>query len=248
MRKTWISSAHQGFVTEGMHSNTLSAFELAAKKGADMIETDARASRDGVLIVNHDPVVRGFDEQGRAVEYVICETEASVLTSVILAPADPHGIQRVPTLEQALHLCYYTGMQINIDLKEGKKHALDVARLVRAYGMRGRTVYATNGAGAQTISDILTIDPDARFIDTPKNYTYDKLKEIGDYPKRCFAYTGDFSNDNIARIRDSGCLLACISLNADNAECAFLHHPDMAEYPHTSDFEAIDCKLTNIRP
>lgn len=248
MRKTWISSAHQGFVMEKMHSNTLSAFELAAKKGADMIETDARASRDGVLIVNHDPVVRGFDEQGRTVEYVISETDASVLTSVILAPADPRGVQRVPTLAQALHLCYYTGMQINIDLKEGNKHAPDVARLVRAYGMRGRTVYATNGAGAATIADILTIDPDARFIDTPKNYTRDKLWEIKDYPKRCFAYTGDFSRDNIARIRDSGCLLACISLNEDNSACAFAHHPDMAEYPHTSDFEAIDCKLTNIRP
>lgn len=248
MRKTWISSAHQGFVTEGMHSNTLSAFELAAQKGADMIETDARATRDGVLIVNHDPVVRGFDEKGRPVEYVISETDADIITSVILAPGDPHGIQRVPTLEQALHLCYYTGMQINIDLKEGSLHARDVAYLVRICGMRGRTVYATNGAGAKTISDILLIDPDARFIDTPQNYTREKLYMIPDYPKRCFAYTGNFSRDNIARIRDSGCLLACIGLNEGNAEAAFAHHPDMAEYPHTSDFEAIDGKLTQIRP
>ena len=248
MRKTWISSAHQGFVTAGMHSNTLSAFELAAKKGADMIETDARATRDGVLIVNHDPIVRGFDEKGNPVEYVISETDADIITSVILAPDDPAGVQKVPTLEQALHLCYYTGMQINIDLKEGSKHAKDIARLVRAWGMRGRTVYATNGAGAKTMEDILMLDPDARFIDTPKNYTRDLLWEIKDYPKRCFAYTGDFSRDNISRIRDSGCLLACISLNEENAEAAFAHHPDMAEYPHTSDFESIDSKLTQIRP
>lgn len=248
MRKTWISSAHQGFVTDNMHSNTLSAFELAAKKGADMIETDARVTRDGVLIVNHDPVVRGFDEKGNKAEYVISETDADIITSVILAPDDPHGIQTVPTLEQALRLCYYTGMQINIDLKEGDKHAKDVAYLVRALGMRGRTVYATNGAGVKTMEDILMLDPDARFIDTPNNYTRDKLWAIRDYPKRCFVYTGDFSRDNISRIRDSGCMLACISLNADNAVRAFAHHPDMAEYPHTSDFEAIDGKLTQIRP
>ena len=50
LRKTWISSAHQGFVQEGIHPNTLPAYALAAKKGADMIETDARMTRDGVLV------------------------------------------------------------------------------------------------------------------------------------------------------------------------------------------------------
>lgn len=39
LRKTWISSAHQGFVEENIHSNTLAAYMLAARKGADMIET-----------------------------------------------------------------------------------------------------------------------------------------------------------------------------------------------------------------
>lgn len=31
-KKTWITSAHQGFVDENLHSNTLAAYELAAKK------------------------------------------------------------------------------------------------------------------------------------------------------------------------------------------------------------------------
>ena len=35
-------------------------------------------------------------------------------------------------------------------------------------------------------------------------------------------------------------MLAAISLNTENAPAAFRHHPDMAEYPHTSDFEQID--------
>lgn len=240
MKKTWISSAHQGFVTENMHSNTLSAFLLAAKKGADMIETDARTTSDGVIIANHDPVVRGFDAEGNKVEYVISDTPSSVITSVILAPDDPAGVQYVPTLKQILHLCYYTGMQVNIDLKEGSAHAVEIARLVVSYGMRGRTVYATNGAGADCINTILKIDPDARFIDTPVNYTAEKLASVPAYQSKCFAYTGDFSDENIARIRASGCMLAAISLNAENAPSAFVHHPDMAEYPHTNDFAAID--------
>ena len=45
--KTWITSAHQGFADENLHSNTLAAYKLAAKKGADMIEIDARRTKDG---------------------------------------------------------------------------------------------------------------------------------------------------------------------------------------------------------
>ena len=70
-KKTWITSAHQGFVEENLHSNTLAAYELAAKKGADMIETDARMTKDGVLIVNHDEDVKGYDEFGSEVKFVI---------------------------------------------------------------------------------------------------------------------------------------------------------------------------------
>jgi len=240
MRKTWISSAHQGFVQERMAPNTLSAFLLAARKGADMIETDARMSRDGVLMVNHDPDIKGYDAKGNRVQYVISETNADVLKKVILAPEDPAGVQYVPTLEQVLHLAYVTGMKINIDMKEGIAHAEEIAGLVTASGMRGRTVYATNGAGAEAIRLVRRYDPAAYFIDTVGHYTAEALASVSEYPQYCFAYTGDFSEENIARVRKSGCMLAAISLNAGNAPAAFVHHPDMAEYPHTSDFSAID--------
>lgn len=240
MKKTWISSAHQGYVTAHMEPNTLSAYRLAARRGADMIETDARMSRDGVLIVNHDPDVRGFDQNGNPVHYIISETDAATLTATVLAPHDPCGIQYVPTLEQVLRLCYFTGMMLNIDMKEGLTHAGEIARLTVAHGMRGRTVYATNGAGADAIRTVLHYDPNAYFIDTVDNYTAAALSGIPDYPRHCFAYTEDFSDGNIARVRESGCMLATISLTAANAIAAFRHHPDMAEYPHTSDFVAID--------
>ena len=80
-KKTWITSAHQGFVDENLHSNTLAAYELAAKKGADMIETDARMTKDGVLIVNHDEAVKGYDESGNEVKLVILETDYQIKTS-----------------------------------------------------------------------------------------------------------------------------------------------------------------------
>ena len=52
-----------------------------------------------------------------------------------------------PTLREVLHLAYFTGMCVNIDLKEGLLHAADVAHLVVECGMRGRVFYATNGSG-----------------------------------------------------------------------------------------------------
>ncbi len=237
--KTWISSAHQGFVTEGIHSNTLAAYKLAAQKGADMIETDERTTKDGVIIANHDPIVKGFDESGNPVEYVIAETNYADIAKLRLVRGGALE-SRVPTLREILHLTYFTGMCINIDLKEGLAHAAEVAHMVVECGMRGRTVYATNGSGADAINLILGIDPAARFIDTKANFTKEKLSGVKDYPAKCFIYTGDFSDKNIAEIRESGCMLATISLNAQNAPAAFRHHPDMAEYPHTSDFEAID--------
>lgn len=237
--KSWISSAHRGFVCNGIHSNTLAAYRLAAKKGADMIEVDARMTKDGVLIVNHDATVKGFDESGTAVEYTVSETEYAVIARLSLLRENAE-LNRVPTLDEALSLAYFSGMCINIDLKEGLLHAEEIANAVIAHGLRGRTVYATNGAGAAAIRAILKIDPDARFIDRKVNFTKEKLAEIEGYPAKCFVYTSDFSDENIAEIRQSGCMLATISLNAENAPAAFRHFPDMAEYPHTSDFEAID--------
>lgn len=243
LNKTWISSAHQGFVDLNLHSNTLAAFRLAAIKGADMIETDARMTKDRILICNHDDTVKGFDKNGNAVEYCIANTDYSVIRDVQLLKERVTD-NFVPTLEEALHLAYFFGVCVNIDLKEGIKNAELIAQTVVKSGMRGRVVYATNGAGVEAINLILGIDPQAKFIDTKANYTKENLKSIRDYSGKCFVYTDDFSDENINEIRQSGCMLAAISINDKNAESAFRHHPDMAEYPHTSDFEAIDKKIS----
>ncbi len=248
MKKYWISSAHQGFCEAGMHPNTLSAIKLAIDKGANMIETDVRTTADGVFIANHDENVVGFDENGNAVSYIISETHSSVIGKVILAPNDPHGIQYVPTLEEILKLIAHSGIRLNLDLKEGILHAADIAEMVCKYGLQGKVVYATNGSGAESINLILGLDPNAQFIDRPENFTKENLKDIPDYHLKCYAYTSDFSDENIRKIRESGCMLATISLDRNNILDAFRHHPEMAEYPHTSDFAALDrTVLENIR-
>lgn len=85
---------------------------------------------------------------------MISETDYSDIKNIRLLKERVEE-NRIPTLEETLHLAYFSGMCINIDLKEGIKTDANVARLIAKTDMRGRTVYATNGAGAEAINLIL---------------------------------------------------------------------------------------------
>lgn len=239
-KRAWLTSAHRGFVDSTLTENTLGAFYNAYLNGADMIEIDARLSSDGVLICNHDATVTGFNANGEAVTYTIAETLASDICSLVLCKNNKWGEQKVPTVEQVLNLAYNTGLIINIDMKNGYDSAEAIAKLVLKCGMRGRVIYAPNGSGIQTINKVLEYDSQARFIDSNINFTSEKLADLEDYRSKCYAYTSDISDETIASIRESGCMLALISLNASNFESAIKYNPDMCEYLHTSNFKEIE--------
>lgn len=238
-KKNWITSAHRGFVEGELKENSLAAYYNAYLNGAEMIETDARLSKDGVLIVNHDDTVKGFNEAGEPVSYVVADTPADVICSVILSKDEKWGTQRVPTLEAVLHLAYNTGLHVNIDLKNGYEIAEAVAKTVLKCGLIGRVVYALNGSGMNGINAILKIDPDARFIDRGAHFAQ-TVKDFPERGKRCFCYTWDSCKEDIEAIRNYGCLLALISLDENNFKPSIEQHPDMCEYLHTSDFKAIE--------
>ncbi len=246
-KKSWLSSAHRGFVEGALKENSLAAYYNAYLNGADMIETDARLTSDGVLIVNHDDTVKGFNDKGEPVTYVVAETPSEILCSVILSNDEKWGVQRIPTLEQVLNLAYHTGLLVNIDLKNGLKIAEAVANMVLKCGLQGKVVYALNGSGMAGINTILAIDPDARFIDRGIDFAK-TVKDFSERGKRCFCYTSDTSEENISAIRNHGCLLALISLDANNFKASIKHNPDMCEFLHTSDFSAIEKQyLDSIR-
>ena len=243
-KKNWISSAHRGFVEGTLKENCLAAYYNAYLNGADMIETDARLTSDGVLIVNHDDTVKGFNEQGEPVTYIVAENTAETICSVILSSDEKWGVQRVPTLEQVLNLAYNTGLHVNIDLKNGFQIAEYVAKTVLKCGLIGKVVYALNGSGMDGINAILKIDPDARFIDRGSHFAK-TVKDFAERGKRCFCYTWDSCKEDIEVIRECGCLLALISLNENNFKSSIEQHPDMCEYLHTSDFKAIEEQYLN---
>jgi glycerophosphoryl diester phosphodiesterase len=86
--------AHRG-ASKAAPENTLEAFALAGRLGADAVELDVRRTRDGALVVHHNPDL----PDGR----VIASIDAADL------PAS------VPALGAALDAC--AGMWVNVEIK-----------------------------------------------------------------------------------------------------------------------------------
>jgi glycerophosphoryl diester phosphodiesterase len=73
MNKKMIIWAHRG-ASGHAPENTLAAFEKAMAMGADGIECDLRESREGELVVFHDPTIKRLTRQaGRVVDLSLSE-------------------------------------------------------------------------------------------------------------------------------------------------------------------------------
>jgi glycerophosphoryl diester phosphodiesterase len=89
--------AHRGASAQA-RANTLEAFALARTLGADGVELDVRRTRDGLLVVHHDPDASGIG---------------------LLADADFAAVRAarpdLPTLAEALAQC--AGLLVNVEVK-----------------------------------------------------------------------------------------------------------------------------------
>lgn len=104
------------------NENTLAAFQVAARLGADMWELDARLSRDGVVVVCHDDAATVSD--GRRI--TLAAHDAADLARM---PLDRGGA--VPTLQQVINLAIETGCGLYVEVKE-RAAALPTVRLLSA--------------------------------------------------------------------------------------------------------------------
>jgi len=112
--------AHRG-ASAYAPENTLPAFELAARQGADMIELDVQRSADGVLVVFHDDTTERWDGRARL---------ASDCTLAELLALDIGGA-KVATLAETCAFAREQGMRMNVELK-GAGFGAEVARMLRA--------------------------------------------------------------------------------------------------------------------
>lgn len=131
--------------------NTLEGFLLAARIGADVIETDAHVTRDGRVVLCHDPDVdRTTDGEGSIASMTLDEIKKLDAGARF---TDRDGAEvfrgcglRIPTLEEALTAL--PSQRFNVELKshdEGAPKLLGEA-LERAGG-RGRVLLASEDGG-----------------------------------------------------------------------------------------------------
>jgi glycerophosphoryl diester phosphodiesterase len=100
-----IPFAHRGGPADGLE-NSMPAFERAVDLGYRYLETDARATADGVLLAFHDPALDRVTDRTGVVER---------LPYAEVARARIGGVAPIPRLEDLI--AAWPGTRLNIDVK-----------------------------------------------------------------------------------------------------------------------------------
>ena len=118
--------AHRG-ASGDAPENTLEAFELAVKAGADGVELDVHICRSGEIVVAHDETVdRVSDGTGRIRDMTLSE-----LKNLHFNRTHPeYKDARLPLLSEVFGLLRPTGLGINIELKNSIFDYPDLERRV----------------------------------------------------------------------------------------------------------------------
>lgn len=126
--------AHRGAAAEAPE-NTIEAFDLALRLGADALELDVQQAGDGTLAVIHDPTVdRTTDAQGPVADLGAAEL-------------DRLG---VPALEAVLER--YDGLEITVDVK-APAATPDVVALIERLGRTSLTIlYVEDGTSLEAFA------------------------------------------------------------------------------------------------
>lgn len=129
---TFVNYAHRG-ASEYCPENTLLSFYTGLYMGANGIETDVRATKDGVLVLFHDDTLeRVTGESGSISDYTWEELQAFRVKK--------DGLEdKIVTLEDFLAHFAFRDITFAIELKEDG-NAEGVAELLRKYEMQNKTV------------------------------------------------------------------------------------------------------------
>ena len=124
--------AHRGGAALGPE-NTLAAFERGLMHNPDMVEFDIHLSKDGVLMVNHDPLLARTTGQPGAISDYDAATLATFDAAATYEKGHAFGFQKIPTLAEVVDLVeqkavrpvYY---QIEIKMKEDGSRYADIEK------------------------------------------------------------------------------------------------------------------------
>ena len=112
MTKIFAHRGASGYAPE----NTLPAFAMAEKQGADGIELDVQLTKDGELVVIHDEKIdRTSTGKGFVRDYTLSELRKMSFCNHM----ELYSGVKIPTLEEVLDLVRPGNMTVNIELKTG---------------------------------------------------------------------------------------------------------------------------------
>ena len=97
--------------------NTMDAFKLAVKQGAEGIELDVQLSKDGIPVVIHDETIdRVTNGHGYVKDYTLEELKNF---TIMKGKYQEYEHSKIPTLEEVLVYAKKENLTVNIELKTG---------------------------------------------------------------------------------------------------------------------------------
>ena len=123
--------------------NTMDAFALAAKMGADGIELDVHLSADGEVMVIHDEKIeRTSNGQGLVTEYTLAELKEFDF-GYHFNGQKRTGV-KIPTLDEVYELVAPLGMIVNVEIKSADPRIVRACdEIAERHGMREKVIYSS---------------------------------------------------------------------------------------------------------
>ena len=170
--------AHRG-ASAYAPENTMEAFALAVKQGADGIELDVQMTKDGQVVVIHDETIdRVSNGKGAVRDYTLEELREFSFSNHM----ENYKEAAIPTLKEVLEFLKPTNLELNIELKTGiywyRGLEEKTMELVKEAGMENRVIYSS--FNHYSVQKILELDSNAQCA-----YLYsDVILNVDKYAKK----------------------------------------------------------------
>lgn len=186
--KIW---AHRGASAKAPE-NTIPAFKLAVKQGADGIELDVQLSKDGIVVVTHDERIdRVSNGTGFVKDYTWKELQEFNFNN----GKEEYGFVPIPTLEEVYQIFGQMDLTINVELKTNKFRYEGIEEKVTAlsekYNLGRKVIYSS--FSPSTLTKMRCLCPECligliylhEWADAPKYAIAKKLNAVHPPLKAC---------------------------------------------------------------
>ena len=157
MQKVFAHRGASGYAPE----NTLEAFELAVRMGADGVELDVHMTRDGELVVAHD---EALSRVSNGLGFIRDKTVAELKRLRFNKTHPEYPNATIPTLREVYELLKPTGLEVNTELKTSRiryEHIEEkCVKLASETGMTDRVLYSSFNSASLLL--IKHMEPHAR--------------------------------------------------------------------------------------